>query len=116
MEVVVIEDRENKVLERREVLVRITFNGATQKRSEIRDRLIAILNSSKDTLILDSVKTEFGAKEATAEVRIYQSKDKAFKTEPRHILRKNFPDEVKKEPKKEAPKKAEKGAGKSKKV
>jgi len=108
MEVKVIEDRENKVLERREVHVRITSNGATAKRSEIRDRLIAVLNSSKDTLILDSIKTEFGTRESTAEVRIYQTKDKAFKTEPRYVLRKNFPDEIKEEPKKEAPKKDEK--------
>lgn len=115
MEVKVIEDRENKVLERREVAVRITADGATPKRSEIRDRLIAVLNSSKDTLVLGSVKTEFGAREATADVRIYQSKDRAFKTEPRYILRKNFPDEIKEEPKKEAPKTDEKGAGKPKK-
>jgi len=107
MEVQVIEDRENKLLERREVAVKITFSGATPTRKEVKDRLIAVLNSDKDKLILGSINTGFGMKEAVADIRIYQSKDNAFKTEPRYVLRKNFPDEVKEEKKapKEKPKK-----------
>ncbi|MFQ6137348.1 MAG: hypothetical protein ACE5PM_09250 [Candidatus Hydrothermarchaeales archaeon] len=109
MKIEVIEEKENPLLGRKEVVAKVIHSASTPSRADVRSKAIAALKAKKDALILDSIKTRFGVKESIAYIRVYKSRDRAFEIEDEHIIRKNFPEAVEK--KEEAPKK-EKGKGK----
>ena len=107
MEIEILEERENPLLERRELTVKVTHDAATPPRDAVREKLIALLNAGKDTVILGSIKSKFGARESIAAVKVYKTKERALQVEPRHALEKNsLIERVKKEekPKEEKPK------------
>ena len=107
MEIEIIEERENPLLERRELTVKVTHDAATPPRDAVREKLIALLNAGKDTVILGSLKSKFGARESIAAVKVYKTKERALQVEPRHLLEKNsLIEKAKKEekPKEEKPK------------
>jgi len=91
MDVEVIEERENPLLNRREIVFRIRFSGPTPSRGEVRDKLIAALDSDKKLSILDSYVTEFGTNIVKGVMKVYYDLD-SMKVEPRHKLAKNFPE------------------------
>ncbi|MFH1774285.1 MAG: 30S ribosomal protein S24e [Methanobacteriota archaeon] len=114
MEVKILEEKENPLLDRRELKVKIAHDAATPKISEVRDKLVAMLGVDKETLILDSFKSKFGARESIGFVKVYKTKERALKVEPRHRLEKNLlvekterEEKPKEKPKAEAPKKKE---------
>lgn len=90
MKLEIIEQKENKLLERKEIRIKVAFNGATPKREELRKKIIELLKSDAEKTIVDSLRTQFGKKEAIVEARIYSSKEKAIEIEPEHIIEKNF--------------------------
>ncbi len=107
MEIEIIEERENPLLERRELTVKVTHDAATPTRDAVREKLIALLNAGKDTVILGSLKSKFGVRESIAAVKVYKTKERALQVEPRHALEKNsLIEKAKKEekPKEEKPK------------
>ncbi|MEK6977826.1 MAG: 30S ribosomal protein S24e [Candidatus Hydrothermarchaeota archaeon] len=89
MEIEIIEERENPLLERRELTVKVTHDAATPTRDAVREKLIALLNAGKDTVILGSLKSKFGVRESIAAVKVYKTKERALQVEPRHALEKN---------------------------
>jgi small subunit ribosomal protein S24e len=110
MKIEILQEKENRLLERKEVKIKVIHDGPTPSRTEVRDKLIATLKTGKDTVILDSFKSKFGSRESVGKVRIYKAKDRAIEVEDRHVLAKNFPEEfgVRKAPKKPKPEKLEK--------
>lgn len=109
MEVRILEEKENSLLERKELKIKIAHDAATPKISEVRDKLVAMLGVDKETLILDSFRSKFGAKESVGFVKVYKTKERALQVEPRHRLEKNLLVEKtkRKEKPKAAPKKKE---------
>jgi len=105
MDIEIIEERDNPLLNRREIEFRIRFKGPTPPRNEIRNKLISFLNSDKKLTILDSYKTEFGTNVLRGFLKIYGD-EKSMRVEPKHKILKNFPEKVEK---KEGEEKAEKG-------
>ncbi len=101
MKVEIIEERENPLLERRELKFKVTHEAATPRREEVREKLIALANASGDTVVLASLLPKFGARESLGTARIYRSKEQLKKVEHKHAVRKNFPEEAKPEAKKE---------------
>ncbi len=91
MEIKVTDEKDNPLLERKELDIQVVYEGATPKREELRNALIAMLNSNKELLILDSLKVKFGAQELTAEARIYKKKEKVLEVEPEYMIARNFP-------------------------
>ncbi len=109
MEVRILEEKENSLLERKELKIKIAHDAATPKISEVRDKLVAMLGVDKETLILDSFRSKFGARESVGFVKVYKTKERALQVEPRHRLEKNLlVEKTKREEKpKAAPKKKE---------
>jgi small subunit ribosomal protein S24e len=91
MEVEVLSDRKNPLLGRREVRFKASFQGMTPKRMDVRNKVIAVLNSDKELTVLDLMETDFGAQIAQGYVKIYDDK-KAMKVEPRYKIYRNFPE------------------------
>jgi len=115
MEVEILNERENPLLGRKEVKFRVTYKGSTVPRKEVRSKMIAVLDSSRDLTVLDYIRPEYGRQSSLGYVKVYADAD-AMKVEAKHKLKRNF--EAKEEKKQESgaePKgKQEKKAGEKK--
>ena len=119
MKIEILNEKENSLLRRKEVEVRITHDAATPSISEIRKKIAASKDIGKGTIIIESFKSKYGSRETLGTVKVYQTKERALEIEPRHRLIKNGlieteekpaeakPEEVKEKPKEEPAEKAE---------
>lgn len=107
MEIIVESERYNPLLKRKELHLKVAFNGKTPSRAEIREKLAGIMNVELNRLVLDYIKTEFGKREAKVYAKIYDTSEALKAVEEKHILERNFPElkEKKAEEKQEQPKK-----------
>jgi len=100
MAIEILESRENKLIERKELIVRIShWPQGTPSRKEVRERIAKLLGVDPNLVYIRRLKTEYGMCESLARVHVYQSLERALKFEPKHIIRRDSGGE------------AEKGAG-----
>ncbi|NLI62348.1 MAG: 30S ribosomal protein S24e [Methanosarcinaceae archaeon] len=94
MEIIIKSDRQNKLLNRRELDFVVKYEGPTPSRIDIRRKLSAILNTDLELTLIHKIKSEFGISEATGYAKIYDSKDRMKTVETKYILERNaLPDE-----------------------
>ncbi|MFH0859738.1 MAG: hypothetical protein V1921_00900 [Candidatus Altiarchaeota archaeon] len=96
MEIEIKNERDNKLLSRREVTFKVKYEGATPSMKQVRGDLIKKLKADEKLLVVDNIRSEFGARVASGYAKVYGNIN-AMKIEPEHIMRKNF--EQKKEEK-----------------
>ena len=92
MEIEIIEDRKNVLLSRREIKFKVTTDGATPSRKEVRKKLLALLDADNDLLVLDHMKTTFGKREVLGYAKLYESPEKVKEIELEHIIERNVRD------------------------
>ena len=98
MEIKVLEEKNNPLLQRREVHFSVSQNLGTPSRQEIKNKLAAYLNSKPELVIIERMKQEFGKRETTGYAKIYETVDRLKNVETEHIIQRN---EKKPAPKKE---------------
>jgi small subunit ribosomal protein S24e len=109
MKIEIIEERENPLLNRRELSFKVLHDAATPSRQEVRKKLIALLNAKKETVILDSFTSRYGLKESLGIARVYKSEARAREVESRFLIDKNLVvKKAEEKPKAEKPVKEEK--------
>ncbi len=86
MDVTIISDNQNALLNRRELKFKVVFSGATPSRKTIHAKIAAMMNVSKDVLVLDSFANKFGTSEFIGTARIYQDKADLTAIEPPHLM------------------------------
>lgn len=96
-------ERYNPLLRRRELHLKVSFDGKTPSRAEIREKVAGLMNAELQRVVLDYIKNEFGKREARVYAKIYDSEKDLKDIEERHILERNFP-ELKAEKKEEVAK------------
>ncbi|WP_290725900.1 30S ribosomal protein S24e [Archaeoglobus sp.] len=89
MEVYVEKERYNPLLKRREVYCRLSFEGKTPSRSEVRAKIAGLMNAEPERAVVDYIKTEFGKTEARCYVKIYDTIEDLQKIEEEHIIERN---------------------------
>ena len=90
MEVELTEVKENPFLKRKEILGVVTHPGlATPKRQDVLQRVAALHNTDVDKTIVQSIHSEFGIPKSKIIVHIYENKEDALKTEPKHLLKRS---------------------------
>lgn len=104
MKIEILTEKENPLLKRKEVEVRITHDAATPSISEIRKKIAASKDIGKGTIIIESFKSKYGSRETLGTVKVYQTKERALEIEPRHRLIKNGLIEITEEKREEKPK------------
>ena len=97
MEIVIKEEKENPLLSRVEMVVDILHNGATPRKIEVRDKIAALKNVDKLTVVVDRLVSKFGARESQAFVKIYKTREDLVKYENKTRLKKFFTEEELKE-------------------
>jgi small subunit ribosomal protein S24e len=129
MELEIVGKRENALLKRTEVRFRVAHpKEQTPKRGDLRQELAKALNATRDIVVVDFVRSEFGRSRSQGYAKVYKSKEDALHTERKHILVRNGliaaevkekkeapPKPVKPARKEEAPKPAEKSPAKEEK-
>lgn len=102
MEIKVLEEKNNPLLQRREIQFNVSHNLGTPSREEIKGKLAAYLNSKPELVIIERMKSDFGRRETKGYAKIYESVDRLKNVETEHIIQRNE--------KKPAPKEEEKKA------
>jgi small subunit ribosomal protein S24e len=90
MDIQVLQEKNNPMLNRREVVFKVTHDDVTPSRLSIIDRLAATMNSKRGLVIIDSIKTEFGKRESVGYAKIYENEERAKQVERAHILDRNI--------------------------
>ncbi len=109
MELEIVGKRENPLLKRTEVQFRVAHpNEQTPKRGDLRQQLALALHATRDIVIVDSLKSEFGRSASHGYAKVYKSKEDALKVERKHILVRNGLIAAEVKEKKEAPPKPQK--------
>lgn len=89
MEIEILDTKENKLLERKEIQFKINYDKETPKISDVREKLLSAVNSNKDLTVVENIGQKFGMKTALCYAKVYDS-EKAMKVELRPTIKKNF--------------------------
>ena len=90
MEIDIINKKENKALDRTEVKFDCIYTGeATPKLLAVKSKLVSLLNTKKDLIVVDSLQPHYGEAKAAGYAKIYGSRDSLEDIETEHVLAKN---------------------------
>jgi small subunit ribosomal protein S24e len=96
MKVEIVQKTENPLFQRTEIKFRVDHaGGPTPTRRDVRAQLAAQLGVSEDLIIIEKMASLFGRQQASGIARVYSSRELLEKLEPRYLLKRNFPEEVK---------------------
>jgi len=94
LEINITKDWDNTLLDRKEITFNISHTGATPSRDEIKNKLVAQLNSRHELVIVDKIGTEYGTQNTTGYAKIYSDVDRANEIENKYVLKRNEPKPV----------------------
>ena len=90
MEVEIVTRRDNLLLKRTEVRFRVSHPAEpSPQRAALRDQLAKALHATRDIVIVDFARSEFGRATSRGYAKVYKSKEDALHVERRHILVRN---------------------------
>ncbi len=90
MEVEIEKEKENKLLKRREVLFRVSHDGGSPSREDVRTALMKTLRCNPKMLVIDWMRAEFGKRETVGYAKVYENEDRLKEIEEEHIIKRNF--------------------------
>lgn len=100
MEIKVLEEKNNPLLQRREVQFSVSHNLGTPSRQEIKNKIAAYLNSKPELVVIERMRSQFGKRETRGYAKIYETAERLKSVETEHIIQRNekpVPKEEKKE-------------------
>lgn len=90
MEITIIEEKQNNVFKRNEVTFYVEYEGeATPKVLDIKAKLIALLNTKKDLIVVDNVQPHYGEPKALGYAKVYATPADLEYIEPEFVIAKN---------------------------
>lgn len=90
MEIEFIEEKENKLFNRKEIKFYVDYDGeATPKILDIKSKLVALLNTKKELIVVDNVQPHYGEPKALGYAKVYETVDDLKYIETQHVLAKN---------------------------
>jgi len=82
MDFKITEEKENKVMERKEILFEVKDTKVTPSRKEIKKRLAALKNTKEELVSIAKINQVYGARKSTGTAFIYADIETLKKTEP----------------------------------
>ena len=90
MELEIVAKRDNPLLKRTEVRFRVTHpSEPSPQRGALRDQLAKALHATRDIVVVDFSRSEFGRSASHGYAKVYKSKEDALRVERKHILVRN---------------------------
>ena len=100
MKIEILNERENKLLARKEIDFRVDHSGATTpSRADICAKIVAQFDADSSAVVIRSLETNFGAGITEGTARIYSDSEQMNRIELGHIVKRH---EVKKQEEGEA--------------
>jgi len=81
MEFEFVKDIRNDLLGRREIEFLLSYSGATPARAQVQGKLCAVLSLKESLVVIDSMKTAFGAPQLRGTARAYDTEEAKTRTE-----------------------------------
>ncbi|MEM1584202.1 MAG: hypothetical protein QXF28_05890 [Nitrososphaerota archaeon] len=82
-------DLYNKLLNRRELELIVSYESSTPKREEVREFVSERFDASIERVIVELIESVFGSRKARIHVHIYDDLEDARRFERRHVLKKH---------------------------
>ncbi len=89
MEIQILEEKENPLLERKEIQLRIIQDAGSPKIGDLRNKIAAQLSLDGNLFVVQNVYAEYGMNESRCMLKVYDSEDHLKAVEAAHVLRKN---------------------------
>ncbi len=87
MNVEILTKKENLPLERKELLLEVSFSGATPKREELKAAVVAKLGSQPELTVIKKAEQLTGKKTVRVTVFAYTNPDTLKRVEPEYVLK-----------------------------
>jgi len=87
----IVNNKENKLLGRKEVTAKLTVEKATLSRADAKSKLAKALKVEEDLIIIKKIKSVFGSLNVVIEANIYDSKESLKKNARPHLIKRNSP-------------------------
>jgi len=85
MNVNLISTTENKLLERKEIVAEVIFDGATPKRAELKGAVCQKVAANPELAVVRMVESAYGRKAVRVTLYAYATKERLTDIEPVHI-------------------------------
>lgn len=89
MEIQIIEEKDNPLLERKEIQLRVIQDAGSPKISDLRKKIAAQLSLDENLFVVQRVYAEYGMNESRCVLKIYNTEERLKAVEAVHVLRKN---------------------------
>jgi small subunit ribosomal protein S24e len=89
MDIKIIKEKNNALLNRRELNLAVTFDGATPSRNDVKAKIAAMLNAPLELVIIQKMDNEFGKQEVEAYIKIYEDAARMNQIEEAYVLERN---------------------------
>ena len=90
MEIKIQENKENALLDRREIVFTLRHDGeTTPSRSQVRQLVASQIGTKTENVVVESMQSEYGRGATRGVARAYKSADAARGTERTHLLKRN---------------------------
>ena len=74
MEIDIFEEKENKVFNRNEIKFYVDYDGeATPKILDVKSKLVALLNTKKELIVVDNIQPHYGEPKALGYAKVYDT-------------------------------------------
>ncbi len=90
MELQIIKDRNEPLLKKRTVSIKVNNKG-TPSRIDIKNKLAAIANSRPELIVIERLETAFGKTELNGTASIYESEERLKQMAHQHLLARGIP-------------------------
>lgn len=89
MKIEVLEEKENSLLERKEVYFKVIPEGGSEKYEDVRKKVAAMLDLDKNKFVIQYMKPQFGKKEYKGFLKIYKDEKNMRSVEENYVLKRN---------------------------
>ncbi|HDM22512.1 MAG: 30S ribosomal protein S24e [Methanomicrobia archaeon] len=89
MKIEIIEEKENPLLERKEIKFKVIPEKGGEKYEDVREKIAAMLDLDKNKFVIQYMKPQFGKKEYRGFLKIYNDEKTMKEIEEEYILKRN---------------------------
>lgn len=89
MKIEIVKERENPLLERREIEFRVIHEKGSPKLEDVRKKIAADLNLKKYIFVIHGLHSAYGMNESLGFLKIYKTKKRMEQVEHRYVLKRN---------------------------
>ncbi|MDI9393901.1 MAG: 30S ribosomal protein S24e [Euryarchaeota archaeon] len=89
MDIKILKDKNNPLLNRRELDFTVKYEGSTPSRSDVKNKLAAMLNAPLELLVIQRIKTEYGMQESKGYAKLYEDAERMKEVEQAYVLKRN---------------------------